>query len=58
MIKIRTLNCGVRVVMEKTDFLQSAAIGFWVRAGAVDEEAKYSGVSHFIEHMMLSLIHI
>lgn len=52
MIKIRTLNCGVRVVMEKTDFLQSAAIGFWVRAGAVDEEAKYSGVSHFIEHMM------
>lgn len=52
MINIRTLDCGVRVIMEKTDYLQSAAIGIWVKAGSADEEDKYAGVSHFIEHMM------
>ncbi len=52
MIKIKTLPCGVRVAMDKTDYVQSVAIGIWVRAGAIDEEAKYSGISHFIEHMM------
>ncbi len=52
MIKIKTLSCGVRVAMDKTDYVQSVAIGIWVRAGAIDEEGKYSGISHFIEHMM------
>lgn len=51
-IEIRELNCGVRVVTEKIDYVQSAAFGIWVRAGAVDETAKNAGVSHFIEHMM------
>lgn len=50
--EIRELACGVRVVMEKIDYVQSAAFGVWVRAGAVDETAKNAGVSHFIEHMM------
>ena len=52
MINIRTLDCGVRVITDRTDYLQSAAIGIWVKAGSVDEEDKYAGVSHFIEHMM------
>lgn len=52
MINIRTLNCGVRVIMDRTDYLQSAAIGIWVKVGSADENAKYSGISHFIEHMM------
>ncbi len=51
-IDIRTLDCGVRVIMERTDYVQSAAFGVWVKAGAVDENEKNSGVSHFIEHMM------
>ena len=51
-IEIRQLNCGVRVVMEKIDYVQSAAFGVWVKAGSVDETPKNSGVSHFIEHMM------
>lgn len=51
-IEIRKLDCGVRVVAEKTDYVQSAAFGVWVRAGAVDETPKNAGVSHFIEHMM------
>ena len=51
-ITIKKLDCGVRVIMEKIDYVQSAAFGVWVRAGAVDETAEYAGVSHFIEHMM------
>lgn len=51
-INIRTLSCGPRVVMEKIPYVQSVAIGIWVRAGAVNEEARYAGVSHYIEHMM------
>ena len=51
-IKVRTLDCGVRVIMEKIDYVKSAAFGVWVKAGAVYESAENSGVSHFIEHMM------
>lgn len=52
MITTRTLGNGVRVVMERMPQVQSIAIGFYVRTGAVDEEEKYSGISHFVEHMM------
>ncbi|MEG0291225.1 MAG: pitrilysin family protein [Anaerovoracaceae bacterium] len=52
MIKLRTLKCGVRVVMDQTNYLQSASIGFWIRTGSVDEDKKYAGISHFVEHMM------
>lgn len=52
MVKTRKLKCGATVIMEKTDYVQSAALGIWVRAGAADETDDVSGVSHFIEHMM------
>lgn len=52
MIINRTLDCGVRVVMEKIPYVQSAAIGLWAGAGSVAEDSKNCGVSHFIEHMM------
>lgn len=52
MIINRKLNSGVRLVMEEIPYVQSIAIGIWVKAGAVDEEEKYAGVSHFVEHMM------
>ncbi len=51
-IVVKSLNCGVRLVMEKIDYVQSAAFGIWVHAGAVNETEKNAGVSHFIEHMM------
>lgn len=51
-INIKTLDCGVRVVTEKIPHVNSAAIGIWVKNGAVDEYKKVSGISHFIEHMM------
>lgn len=52
MVTIKKLSCGATLVMEQTDYVQSAALGIWVRAGASHEEDANSGVSHFIEHMM------
>ena len=52
MVTIKKLNCGTTVIMEKSERVQSAALGIWVRAGASDELDEVSGVSHFIEHMM------
>lgn len=52
MVTIKKLNCGTTVIMEKSERVQSVALGIWVRAGASDEWDEVSGVSHFIEHMM------
>jgi predicted Zn-dependent peptidase len=52
MIEIKTMNCGTRVVMEEIPYVNSVAIGIWVRAGAIDESPRTAGISHFIEHMM------
>lgn len=52
MIQTKKLSCGTTVVMEKIPYVQSVALGTWVRAGAVDEPASIAGVSHYIEHMM------
>jgi predicted Zn-dependent peptidase len=52
MIEIKKMSCGTRIVMEQIPYLNSVAIGIWVRAGAVDENPKTAGISHFIEHMM------
>ena len=52
MVTIKKLNCGTTVIREKSERVQSAALGIWVRAGASDEWDEVSGVSHFIEHMM------
>ncbi len=52
MVKTINLKGGARIIMEKTDYVQSAALGIWIKAGAADETDDVSGVSHYIEHMM------
>lgn len=52
MVKTVKLKCGTTIITEKTDYVQSAALGIWVKAGAADETDDVSGVSHYIEHMM------
>lgn len=52
MIEIKTMKCGTRVVLEQIPYVNSVAVGIWVRAGAVDEGPRTAGISHFIEHMM------
>ena len=52
MIEIRKLNCGLRMVLDKIPYVESATAGIWVKAGAVNEDDTTRGISHFIEHMM------
>lgn len=52
MIKINTLKSGIKLVTEYIPYVQSVAMGVWVKAGAVDEIPEHAGISHFIEHMM------
>jgi predicted Zn-dependent peptidase len=43
---------GLRIIAEPLPQARSVAFGFFVRAGARDETAAVSGVSHFLEHMV------
>ncbi|MAE67648.1 MAG: peptidase M16 [Phycisphaeraceae bacterium] len=47
-----TLPNGLTVVAEENTGAHTAAVGFFVRTGARDEERPVMGVSHFLEHMM------
>ncbi|HEG44144.1 MAG TPA: insulinase family protein, partial [Phycisphaerales bacterium] len=50
--KNKTLANGLTIVGEVNPAAQSAAVGFFTRAGARDETDAINGVSHFLEHMM------
>jgi predicted Zn-dependent peptidase len=43
---------GAQVVTEAMPVLRSAAVGFWVGSGAVDESEHQLGASHFLEHLL------
>jgi len=47
-----TLSNGMRVLAEVDEAAHTAAIGFFVKAGARDEPRGLMGVSHFLEHMI------
>jgi predicted Zn-dependent peptidase len=47
-----TLDNGLQVIAEVDPTAHTAAIGFFVKTGARDEDASIMGVSHFLEHMM------
>ncbi|WP_417847982.1 M16 family metallopeptidase [Thalassoglobus sp.] len=47
----KQLDNGLQIIAETKPAAQSAAVGFFVRTGARDEQAGVSGVSHFLEHM-------
>jgi predicted Zn-dependent peptidase len=42
---------GFTVAMEKLPHLHSATAGVWVKAGSAHEQARESGVAHFLEHL-------
>lgn len=48
----RTLDCGIKVIAEKVEYLHSCAVGIFVKTGSVCENDENSGISHFIEHML------
>ena len=47
-----TLDNGLTLVAESNPEAHTAAVGFFVKTGARDEQAPVMGVSHFLEHMM------
>ncbi|MFO0948454.1 MAG: pitrilysin family protein [Planctomycetota bacterium] len=49
--EVETLPNGLEIVAECNPHALSAAVGFFVRTGARDEQAELAGVSHFLEHM-------
>jgi predicted Zn-dependent peptidase len=51
MVKIRKLENGIPVIMEKIKGMRSACVGIWVKVGSRYESPQNNGISHFIEHM-------
>ena len=47
-----TLPSGARLISEHVDTVRSISLGLWIAAGARDEPAAKSGISHFIEHLL------
>ena len=52
MPTIKKLRTGARLVMEYIPYVESCCLGIWVGAGASTEDLRFSGISHFVEHMM------
>ncbi len=50
--KHATLDNGLTILGECNVDAHTAAVGFFVKAGARDERTELMGVSHFLEHMM------
>ncbi|MEZ5896018.1 MAG: pitrilysin family protein [Parvularculaceae bacterium] len=51
MAEVVSLDNGVRIVCDPMPGLETAAIGIWYRAGALDENNEERGVAHLLEHM-------
>ena len=51
-IEIVTLPNGIRVAAAPMKERKSVSVGLWVGVGGRDEEARLSGVSHFLEHLV------
>lgn len=52
MIEKTKLKSNITLVTEKLPYVDSISLGVFVKAGAVDEKKEFSGISHFVEHMM------
>lgn len=46
------LNNGLTVLVEPIEYLRSASVGVWVKAGSMLETPEENGLSHFMEHMV------
>jgi len=47
------LPSGMTLLIDETHVSPIVALALWVRSGAADEADEHSGVSHFLEHMLL-----
>ena len=51
MVKIKTYENGLRVIVKEIDYVQSVTMGIMVGVGSAYETAEENGISHFIEHV-------
>ncbi len=47
-----TLPNGIRVLTERLPASRAVSVGIWIASGSRDEPGEFSGISHFIEHMI------
>ena len=52
MIRIRSLDNGVRVATDSMEGVRSCAIGLWLEVGSRHERGGEYGLAHFVEHML------
>jgi predicted Zn-dependent peptidase len=52
MMKLTTLDNGLRVVSREMPGLETAAVGLFARCGSRDEPAHLNGLAHIFEHMV------
>lgn len=52
MVKVGTLDNGIKVALESISYVRSISFGIWVKNGSRNELPQENGVSHYIEHMM------
>jgi predicted Zn-dependent peptidase len=48
----QVLPNGLTILSEEMNHLRSVSIGIWVKTGSRDEDLRWNGISHFIEHMV------
>src|SRR6202041_1212980 len=51
-IRRELLPNGLTVITEQMQHIRSASIGIWIKTGSRDEDARWNGISHFVEHMV------
>jgi len=51
-VRVTTLGNGLRVVSDRMDRVETAAVGVWIETGTRDEDAALNGISHLLEHMV------
>lgn len=52
MVNRTTLSNGIRMISQRIPHACSVTIGIWVVGGSRQEKPEFSGVSHFIEHLL------
>lgn len=52
MHKLKRLEDGLRVATLPMEYMESVAIGIWIRAGGRFEELRNNGISHLLEHLL------
>jgi predicted Zn-dependent peptidase len=51
-IRREVLPNGLTILSEEMEHIRSISIGIWIKTGSREEDPRWNGISHFIEHMV------